>query len=235
MQRRRDTMWQITNLGMFPIWIDDGYLDEFTRRDDAVRRAAELIAITTHTPGSRTRERCARAEPSMEPNRPGTPDRPATPSEDEPESEAMRSAIDAADAFAALPSFRIPEGLDPSDARRRLILSSADGVALAEYVEQHEPESEDDSFSRMMNRAGERLSEGDAHHLFAALEADGPGRFPAMVIAPLAGHPTSGHGPLDPDNDADAASQRVSSLQVSQLSMRGFNSQYAYAIILCIR
>ena len=68
---------------------------------------------------------------------------------------------------------------------------------------------------------GARLSNEDAHSLFEALEEEGPGQFPAMVIAPLAGLPTSERGPIDPDNDADAASQRVSSLQVSQLSMRG--------------
>ena len=152
MQRDRNTMWQVTNHGMFPIWIDDGYLDEATRREDAVRRAAELIAITMHTPGSRTRERCSQPEPSMEPNRPGTPVQIATPSEGEPESEAMRSAIDAADVFAALPSSQIPDGLDSDDGRRRLIMSSVEGVALAHYAEQHEPESED-SFSRIMTHA----------------------------------------------------------------------------------
>ena len=150
----------------------------------------------------------------MEPERPLTPDRAITPDEEEPESEAMKAAAASAEAFASLPASLMPEGMDSEDARRRLILSTVEGVALAAYAEQNEPESEDDPFTRTMTEAGVVLSNDAAHHLFESIDSDGTIHFPAMVIALLSGQPISGPGPLAPDNDTEAALQRVNSLQV---------------------
>ena len=155
-------------------------------------------------------------EPLGEASPPGTA--PASNhSRDEPDAEMEQigqAAHVAAGAFQALPRDLLPEGLDPMDACRQLMLSSVEGVALSQYAEDKEPEAEGDTFSRIMNEASVQLSGGPA------LGISDDAQVSTMVIAPLAGSPASGPGPLLPDTDTEASTNRVNALQLSQLSMR---------------